>query len=114
MHMIYRKLAILLILNLFCLTSVYAATDQQLASISKLGQLNGIALQCGYIPQVQKIKQSLVLNLPKQRELGEWFEYQTNNSFMEFIKNNTACPEPAVFSGQVQLAIRKLETEFAQ
>ncbi len=105
---------VLFLLILFWLTPSFAATDKQLETITKLGQLNGIALQCGYIPQVQKIKQSLVLNLPKRRELGEWFEYQTNNKFMEFIKNNMSCPEPTVFSGQVELAISKLESEFAQ
>lgn len=108
------KSTVMFLTLLLCLNTSFAASDQQLASISKLGQLNGIALQCGYLPQVQKIKQSLVLNLPKLRELGEWFEYQTNNSFMEFIKSNADCPEPTLFSGQVQLAITKLENEFAK
>lgn len=105
---------VLLITMLFWLTPSFAATDQQLASISKLGRLNGIALQCGFTQQVRQIKQSLVLSLPKRRELGEWFDYQTNNSFLEFMKTNAACPEAVVFSGQVQIAIKNLESEFAE
>jgi len=89
-----------------------AATEPQLTSIAELGRLNGVALQCGYTTQMQQIKQALVLNLPKQRALGEWFENKTNDSFMAFMSTNASCPSATEFMQQVNAAIIVLESEF--
>jgi hypothetical protein len=89
-----------------------AATNTQLNSIAELGKLNGVALQCGYKTQMQQIKQALVLNLPKQRALGEWFENKTNDSFMSFMSTNASCPTAVEFMQQVNTAIITLESEF--
>ena len=89
-----------------------AATDSQLNSIADLGRLNGVALQCSYTTQMQQIKQALVLNLPKQRALGEWFENKTNDSFMAFMSINASCPSPVDFMQEVNAAIITLESEF--
>ena len=89
-----------------------AATDSQLDSIAELGRLNGIALQCSYTTQMQQIKQALVLNLPKQRALGAWFEEKTNASFMAFMSANASCPSATEFMQQVNAAIITLESEF--
>jgi len=94
------------------LSSVSAATESQLAVISTLGELNGIALQCRYTEQMQRIKQQLVLLLPKQRALGEWFELSTHDSFMQFMNKNSSCPGSQDFIQQVDLAISKLGSEF--
>ena len=89
-----------------------AATDSQLNSIAELGKLNGVALQCSYTTQMQQIKQALVLNLPKKRALGEWFEKTTNDSFMSFMTANASCPSAVEFMQQVNAAIITLESEF--
>jgi len=89
-----------------------AATEPQLTSIADLGRLNGVALQCRYTTQMQQIKQALVLNLPKQRALGEWFENKTNDSFMAFMKTNASCPSAVDFMQEVNAAIITLESEF--
>ena len=89
-----------------------AASDSQLNAIADLGRLNGVALQCGYTTQMQQIKQALVLNLPKQRVLGEWFESRTNDSFMAFISTKASCPSATEFMQQVNAAIITLEAEF--
>lgn len=88
------------------------ASDSQLDSIADLGRLNGVALHCHYTTQVQQIKQALVLNLPKQRALGEWFENKTNDSFMAFMSTNASCPSATEFMQQVNAAIITLESEF--
>lgn len=88
------------------------ASDEQLAAISRLGELNGIALQCRYIEQMQNIKRSMILNLPKKRELGFWFEQTTNTAFMDFLNKNAACPDSEVFTQQVNTARTRLETVF--
>ena len=89
-----------------------AASDSQLNAIADLGRLNGVALQCRYTTQMQQIKQALVLNLPKQRALGAWFESRTNDSFMAFISTNASCPSATEFMQQVNAAIITLESEF--
>ena len=89
-----------------------AASDSQLDSIAELGRLNGVALQCNYTTQMQQIKQALILNLPKQRALGEWFESKTNDSFISFMSNNSSCPSAVDFMQEVNAAIIVLESEF--
>lgn len=93
---------------------VRAATQPELDAISAMGELNGIALQCRYIERVQRIKLSLVMHLPKQRELGEWFEHTTNNSFIDFMRKGSACPTRAQFDEQLDVAIKQIETTFKQ
>lgn len=89
-----------------------AATDSQLNAIAELGRLNGMALQCSYTTQMQQIKQALILNLPKKRALGEWFENKTNESFMSFMTTKASCPSVVEFMQQVNAAIITLEVEF--
>ncbi len=89
-----------------------ATTDNQLNAISNLGQLNGIALQCRYMVPMQQIKQSLVSHLPKQRELGKLFEDSTNQSFMDFINQDSSCPDPLAFMRRVSTAISQLEAAY--
>ena len=105
---------ILFLLPLLAAPMAQAANDAQLASIARMGELNGVALQCRLMPQMQKIKQSLVLNLPKRRELGLWFEEKTNESFMTFMQKQQACPDASMFSKELDLAISKLEKAFQQ
>lgn len=109
------KLNILLFLLLLsALTVARAASDIQLSAISRMAELNGIALQCRFVEQMQQIKRSLVLNLPKQRELGLLFEQDTNASFLRFIETDQACPQPESFSQQVNAAQLQLESAFKE
>jgi len=108
------KLLIMLIVALFAVTSAQAATESQLNAIAKMGELNGVALQCRYLDQMQRIKMTLVLHLPKQRELGDWFESTTSSSFMDFMTKNSACPGAVPFVEQVDAAVIDIETTFKQ
>ncbi len=114
----YKTLILLPLILLISISSsafaTQAASDSQLNAIADLGSLNGVALQCGYTTQMQQIKQALVLNLPKQRALGEWFENKTNDSFMAFMSTNASCPSATEFMQQVNAAIITLESEFNQ
>lgn len=84
-----------------------------LAAVEELGRLNGIALNCRYFDQVKRIKQMLIDNLPKRRELGQVFEEKTDASFKEFIQSGAACPSPAAFAGDVGKAGDELARVFA-
>jgi len=105
--------------SVFCLGALFAhpahsATEDQHAAISRLGMLNGIALQCRYFEQMQRIKLTLVANLPKRRELGLLFEDVTNKSFMGFMHQDATCPGSADFVSRVDAAVGKLESAFSQ
>ncbi|MET0080900.1 MAG: hypothetical protein ABW119_20765 [Candidatus Thiodiazotropha lotti] len=108
--MIQRILMLLPVL--FGMVRAEAASDDQLAAIQALGLLNGVALHCGQLGQTQRIKQALVLTLPKQRQLGELFDYQTNKSFMAFINESQVCPSTEIFNQQVDMAIDKLNAVY--
>ncbi len=100
------------ILYLLPISMLQAAEQSQLQAISRVGELNGLALQCGFFEQVEKIKVVLIRVLPKRREFGEWFEYTTHKAYMEFIKNTAACPGNSDFEQELELAFWRLEQVF--
>ena len=100
-------------LFLFATPAIQAGDNsQQLQAIARMGELNGVALQCSYLEQVQRIKQALILNLPKQREFGIWFEKTTQDSFMNFMQNSLTCPDVNDLDQQIYSAISQLKSEF--
>jgi len=94
--------------------SVCAEPESQHATITRLGELNGVALQCRYFDQTQRIKQVLVANLPKRRELGLLFEDSTNSSFLAFMQRDDTCPSSVAFVRQVDSAVAHLEAAFGR
>ncbi|TVO78742.1 hypothetical protein [Sedimenticola selenatireducens] len=88
-------------------------TEQQYSAIKKLGELNGIALNCRFLAETQRMKKALVLALPKRRQFGEVFDAETNTAFLSFIENRSVCPKEAMLSAEVDAAIVKLDAAFA-
>jgi hypothetical protein len=88
-------------------------TDIQYNNIQALGALNGIALQCKYYQETQRMKKALVSILPKRRQLGQVFDDATNESFLAFIKQAASCPDEAEFEHRVDAAIHTLENSFS-
>ena len=80
----------------------------QLNAIGNMGQLNAIALQCSYVKQMQNIKRVLIKVLPQKRELGEWFEHTTNETYMDFLSKKSSCPSNEQFKTQLKQAIQTL------
>ncbi len=99
-----------LALMLFKATDAAAQSSEQLAAITALGSLNGIALHCNALSETQRIKRELVATLPKRRQLGELFDYETNRSFMAFIEKNDTCPSPQSLAQQVDEALGRLQS----
>ncbi|HID44530.1 MAG TPA: hypothetical protein EYP34_02075 [Chromatiaceae bacterium] len=87
--------------------------DSQIQVVKEMGSLNGVALHCRYFEQVKRIKQILIDSLPKQRELGQVFEDETNASFLRFSKSGKPCPSPAEFAVHVAEAGEMLEQTFS-
>jgi hypothetical protein len=107
------KLKILALLSaLIWQSTAMAASDKQLLAVAEMGRLNGVALQCKYLDQVQEIKRLLVLNLPKERALGDWFEQKTSASYMGFIESKVGCPGLIQFDEALKKATSQLETVF--
>ena len=110
-----QHIPILLVLLTFSLpTSVLAqaASEEQLATITTVARLNGVALQCGYFEEVQRIKLELIRVLPKKRALGQWFEQGTNESFTAFMQQQRRCPSAAELDNDLDQALLQLESVF--
>lgn len=89
-------------------------TEQQYSAIKKMGELNGVALNCRYLAETQRMKKALVLALPKRRQFGEVFDTETNTSFLSFIEQKKTCPEESALSTEVDAAILKLDSAFSK
>ena len=108
------KLTTSLLVPLLWHSGANAQNSDQLSAIRDLGTLNGIALQCNALSETQRIKRALVANLPKRRQLGELFDYETNKSFMAFIENSAECPSPQSLKQQVDEALNRLESLYSK
>lgn len=108
---------LLLSLPLLSVLLLPAQADQQddrLQAIGRMGKLNGVALQCRYLDQMRRIKQVLIRHLPKKRELGEWFEKTTQDSFMSFMEENRECPGLIEFERDLDAASQRIAEVFQQ
>jgi hypothetical protein len=92
----------------------FAESEERLSAIRTLGKLNGVALHCKALVETQRMKRALVANLPKKRQLGELFDYETNRAFMAFIENRSSCPSPQTLSREVAAALEQLESVFSR
>ncbi len=108
------RAAVSTLILLAAATAVQATefSQQQLGSIRTLGQLNGVALNCKFLIETQRMKKALVVALPKRRQLGELFDTETNDAFLAFIQKGETCPKEAAFSNQVDEAILALDEAF--
>lgn len=83
-------------------------------ALKALGQLNGIALHCNYLGEVQRMKAAVVASAPKERSYGLAFDQATNDGFLAFIRQGSSCPGQMDFSGRVDAAINELEKSFGK
>jgi hypothetical protein len=99
---------------LFLLMAGPLPADQKArqVALSRMGELNGVALACRRFEQTRRIKQALIETLPKQRELGQAFDDDTNDSFMAFVNSGKPCPSPAEFGEQVEEAVEALRQAY--
>lgn len=91
-----------------------AFTPVQHETVIRLGDLNGIALQCGYNADMRRLKKALVETVPKVSQLGELFEDATQKSFLRMVEKNLPCPNLAPFRNEVEGAVTALQQAFAQ
>ncbi|MFA5626039.1 MAG: hypothetical protein WCX90_03260 [Thiohalomonadaceae bacterium] len=90
-----------------------AFTPVQHETVIRLGDLNGVALQCGYPAEMRRLKEALANTVPKVRQLGELFEEETRKSFERMLSKNLPCPNLAPFHDEVDGAIIALRRAYA-
>lgn len=108
----FSRAALLLALMLV-LPAAWAISPAQQSAIERLGELNGIALQCRYQDETKRMKHAMVASSPKLRALGQFFEDSTQRAFLAFMEQRRTCPPAALFTLQVDQAIAGLEQAFA-
>ena len=106
-------LGLLAVILSFRPLAVGASPETRYQVIKDLGALNGVALQCGYIEEVRRMKQAVVLNVPKERSYGLAFDDSTNASFLAFIQEQRSCPHRDNFHRQVGHQIDEVRETFA-
>ncbi|MCP4277679.1 MAG: hypothetical protein GY779_15135 [Gammaproteobacteria bacterium] len=109
----YLTLPITMVL-IFSAYQAVAATDEQLNSIKRMGELNGVALHCEFLGETRRMKQALVTAMPKRRQLGQSFDDVTNTSFLSFIQAKSECPGEQQFIQEVTAAIAGLNQAFSK
>ncbi len=90
----------------------FGDTQQQFDSLKAMGKLNGVALQCKYLKQVQKMKAAIVESAPPERSIGLAFDQASNDSFLAFLASGQPCPGPAGFEREVSQAIADMKAAF--
>ncbi len=98
------------------LITVYHAgadADPRYDAVMALGKLNGVALNCRYLDQVQRMKAAVVESAPKERSFGLAFDQATNDGFLSFISESRRCPGPARFEQEVEDGIEAVKRAFA-
>lgn len=95
-------------------TTAHAINSDQQQAIERLGELNGIALHCGYFEETTRLKEAMVAHVPKVRALGALFEETTQASFMSVVKQSNACPNAQKLATDVNEGITTLRRAFAQ
>ncbi len=105
----------LIVLSLLMMGSLPAVEpgSGRMQALERMGELNGVALACGYFEQTRRIKEALIEYLPKRRELGQKFDDDTNAAFLEFHGSGRPCPSPAQFEAEVDEAVKALAGAYA-
>lgn len=74
------------------------------ARIADLGRLNGVALACDQMALSQRLRNIVIYQAPKERQVGEWFEQATSESYLAQGKSSSSCPESRTLAGQIDAA----------
>lgn len=80
------------------------AGPESQAAITALGNLNGVALACGQMALSTRLRDILINDAPKEREIGELFEQATHASFLAQGQGDVICPESKALANQIEAA----------
>ena len=77
-------------------------------SISALGELNGIALACQQMALSTRLREVMINEAPKEREIGELYEQATQKSFLAQGQEGKTCPDSKALAAQIDGAKKAL------
>jgi hypothetical protein len=93
------------------LSGLAHAGDEALrGAVMRLGELNGTALACGQGALVARLREIMVATAPKQRDIGEYFEMATNETFLSFGQSGRECPDGKSLALSIDEAREHLRT----
>lgn len=78
------------------------------AAVSRLGELNGVALACKQGALAARVREIVIANAPKERGVGEFFEQATSSTFLAFGSSGSECPDGRSLAGQIDAAQQQL------
>lgn len=104
-HPVRRILAVLISMSIALpsLATPSAGPEAQ-AAISTLGNLNGVALACGQMALSTRLRDILINEAPKERDVGELFEQATQASFLAHGQGDAICPESKILAEKIDTA----------
>jgi hypothetical protein len=90
-----------------------AGASPGLAEVRKLGLLNGEALACKQMALVDRIRQRIIYEAPKTREVGETFENATTERFLALGKDESACTDARTMAERIEQTGQAMRAAFA-
>ncbi len=91
-----------------------AFADAQERAIQKLGEINGMALYCKRVSQVQSIRQAIVSIVPPLPEFAVYFEDATAKAFDDAIDKRRPCPVRGSLEIEVRAGVKRLRAAFGK
>lgn len=90
-----------------------ADVANELAVVSDLGRLNGIALACRQ-PALSTRLRDMVINMaPKERQVGEVFEQATSTAYLaQGRPDATACPDSRELASHIEAGEAALKKQY--
>lgn len=80
-----------------------------MAGVTELGQVNGVALACGYPELVTKARAMMILRAPKTRRFGEAYETASTEAYTRQGTGGDACPEAVVLNLKLEMTDLRLK-----
>lgn len=78
------------------------------SSINSLGQLNGQALACQQMALSTRLRNILINEAPKERNVGEVFEQATQDAYLAQGEAGKSCPNSKVLASRIEAAAADL------
>lgn len=85
---------------------------EETSPVAALGRLNGTALACGQQALTNRIRDLVVNEAPKSREVGEEFEAATTEGFLSQGAEGVVCPDGKALADQIDAEAARLKNQY--
>ena len=91
-----------------------APQDDLQRAVTRLGELNGIALACKQGALAARLRGILIDVAPKERLVGHYFEEATSKAFLQAGQSVDECPDGRTLAGRIDVAHEALRLAVAE